>query len=165
MQHDTQFPTSYDLEPLRYIPLVQEVQATLHQQLSLDMLASANQYGRIAEQLKQRIFPETEHAIIQTTPSKYYRTELKSSEGRLVFKESFLLEIELSTENGLFFFQNTKLNILGSGFTKEEALKDFSEFFIHDYLSYKNTPLRDLTPDARQLLDEYESVIAKFESA
>ena len=165
MSRDTKFPTSYDRKPVDYTPFVQEVEATLGRQLSLDMLSSAGEYSRVAEQVKQQIFPETEPLSVKTTPSKYYRTELRSSEGRLVFREGLLLEIELSREDGLFFFENTRFNVFGSGSTKGDALQDFSEFFIHDYLSYKNTLPEDLTRDARELLCEYESVIGEFRSA
>lgn len=165
MSHDTKFLTSYDREPLQYISDLGQIQLILSRQLSLDLLSSASEYSRIAEDLKQRIFPETEPAITQAIPTKYFVNELRSSEGKVVFREGFLLDVELSKENGLFFFQNTRFNVFGSGFTKEEALKDFSEFFIHDFFSYKNTSPNDLTRDARQLLDEYESVISTFEPA
>ncbi len=155
MSHDTRFPTSYDREPLRYIPLLQEVQATHNRELSSDMLASANKYATA--------IAEAEVATPQTAPAKYYVSELRSTEGRATFGKDFL-DIELSKENGLFFFQNTRFNIFGSGYTKEDALKDFSEFFIHDYLSYKGTPPNDLTEDARRLLQKYEAIINEFHS-
>ncbi len=166
MSYDTRFPTSDDWEPLRYTPFLEEVQTILNRELSLDMLASASEYSTaIAEVLEERVFPETEAETIQAAPAKYFVNELRGSEGRVIFSEGFLLDIELSKENGLFFFQNSRFNIFGSGFTKEEALKDFSEFFIHDYLSYRNNPLHKLTRDARQLLQEYESVISELETA
>ena len=166
MSHETRFPTSYDWKPLRYTPLLEEVQNTLNRELSLDMLASASEYSTaIAEVLEERVFPETELITIQVAPAKYYVNELKSRSGRVIFSEGFLLDIELSRENGLFFFQNDKFNIFGSGSSKEEALEDFSEFFVHDYISYKETPTEDLTQDARQLLDEYKAIIATFEPA
>jgi hypothetical protein len=165
MSHDTRFPTSDDWEPLHYISFIEEVQTTLNRELSLDMLASASEYSTaIAEVLEERVFPETVPATTQVVPAKHYVDELRSNEGRVIFNEGFLLDIELSKENSLFFFQNIRFNIFGHGPTKEEALKDFSEFFVHDYLSYKNTPPNNLTRDACQLLKEYESVIAQFES-
>jgi hypothetical protein len=147
------------------VPLLQQTQAVLSQKLSSDMLGCASDYEKLIEDIKQPAFPETEPDSRGRTPSKYYLSELKSSEGKAIFKEDYLLELELSKEDGQFFFQNVRFNIFGSGFTKEDALKDFSEFFIHDYLSYKKTPPEDLTKDARQLLDEYESVISMFEPA
>jgi len=163
MSHDKEFPTSYDREPLRYTSLREEVEATLNRELSLDMLASASEYAAaIAEVPEEQVFQKAEPVSPQTAPAKYYVGELRSSEGRVAFRASFLLDIELSKENGLFFFQNTTFNIFGSGFTKEDALKDFSEFFIHDYLSYKRTPVDNLTEDAYRLLQKYESVISEF---
>lgn len=163
MSHETEFPTSYDREPLRYTSVQEEVQAILSRELSLDMLASAGEYAAaIAEVSRKQVFQEAEEVSRQGAPAKYYVSELRSTEGRLTFGEGFL-DIELSKENGLFFFQNTRFNIFGSGFTKEEALKDFSEFFIHDYLSYKDNLPEELTQDARQLLDDYKSIIATFE--
>lgn len=159
-----------EYEPLQYQPILKQIEAILNQQLSLDMLSSAEMlsstdaYTEFAEKFKKQAFPETERGTVDKTSSKYYLPELKSSEGKVTFKENCFLEVELSKEDGLFFFQNYKFNIFGHGLTKEEALKDFYEFFVHDYLSYKNTPPNNLTRDACQLLKEYESVIAQFES-
>jgi len=166
MSHDTKFPTSYDWEPLHYTTFLEEVRITLNRELSLDMLASASEYSTtIAEVLEERLFPETEPAAIRVAPAKYYVNEFRSNEGKVLLIEGFLLDIELSKENGLFFFRNDRFNIFGCGSTKEEALEDFSEFFIHDYLSYKKTSPKDLSQDAQQLLGDYESVISKFETA
>ncbi len=155
MSHDTRFPTStsYDREPLRYTPFLEEVKAAHNRKLSSDMLASAKKYAAAIAQ--------AEAAIPQTAPAKYYVSELRSSEGRVTFGGVFL-DIELTKDDGLFFFQNTRFNIFGSGFTKEDALKDFSEFFIHDYLSYKKTPKEKLTEDACRLLQKYEAIISEF---
>jgi hypothetical protein len=162
MLHDTRFPTSYDREPLRYTPFQEEIQTILNRELCLDMLASASEYSiALARALEEQVSQEAETAFQQTAPAKYYVSELRSSEGRVTFGENFL-DIELSRDDGLFFFQNTRFNIFGSGFTKEDALKDFSEFFIHDYLSYKRTPADDLTEDSRRLLRKYEAVISEF---
>ena len=165
MSIDTQFSTSYDRKPFRYVPLLQQIQAVLSQKLSLDMLGCASDYEKLVEDIRQQAFPETEPDSRGRTPSKYYLSELKSSEGRIIFRKDYLLEVELSKEDRLFFFQNSQFNIFGHGLTKEEALKDLSEFLIHDYLSYKNTPPENLTRDAYELLKQYESVINKFESA
>ena len=163
MSHDDEFPTSYDREPVCYTPFFQEVLNDTHRQLSRKMRASASEYiPATAEVLEKQIFQEAEALSAQKAPAKYYVAELRSSEGRVTFGDGFLLDIELSKENGLFLFQNTRFNIFGSGLTKEDALKDFSEFFIHDYLSYKGTPADDLTEDARRLLQKYESVISEF---
>lgn len=165
MSIDTQFFTSYDRKPSRYVPLLEQIQDILSQKLYLDMLGCASDYSKLAEDVKRQTFPETASDYRGRAPSKYYLSELKSSEGRIVFRRDYLLEVELSKENGLFFFQNERFNIFGSGSTKEETLIDFSEFFIHDYLSYKKTPPESLSQDARQLLEEYESVISTFEPA
>ncbi len=158
MSIDTQFSTP------QYVPILQQVQ-DIFKELSLGMLDSSSNYQKLADDFKKKAFPETEPDSKSKTPSKYYLPEIRGSNGRVVFKEDCFLQVELSKENGLFFFQNDKFNIFGSGFTKDEALKDFSEFFIHDYLSYKKTPIEKLTQDARQLLSEYESIIAHFESS
>lgn len=164
MSHDTRFPTSYDREPLGYTSRREEVEAELNRKLSLGMLTSASECAAAIAEMPQKLaFQETSVASPQVAPVKYYVSELRSAEGRVTFGEGFL-DIELSKENGLFFFQNTSFNIFGSGFTKENALKDFSEFFIHDYLSYKRTPADDLTEDARRLLRKYEAVISEFHS-
>jgi hypothetical protein len=129
------------------------------------MLGCTSDYEKLFEDIRQQAFPETEPDSRGRTPSKYYLSELKSYGGRIIFRQDYLLEVELSKEDGQFFFQNVKFNIFGSGFTKEDALKDFSEFFVHDYLSYKRTPPENLTQDALQLLKEYESVINIFDPA
>lgn len=162
MAQNVKCPSEY--EPLQYQPILKQVEAILNRQLSLEMLSSAGAYTEFAEKFKKQAFPETEPDKVHKTSSKYYLLGLKSSEGKVTFKENYSLEVELSKEDGLFFFQNYKFNIFGHGLTKEEALKDFSEFFVHDYLSYRNTPPNNLTRDACQLLKEYESVIAQFES-
>jgi hypothetical protein len=164
MSHDTRFPTSYDREPLHYVTLREEEEAN-YRKLSLDMLRSASEYAAAFEEMPQRqVFQEAKEIPAQASSAKYFVSELRSNEGRVTFGED-LLEIELSKENGLFFFRNSRFNIFGCGFTKEEAHRDFSEFFIHDYLSYKDSLPEELTQDARQLLDEYESLIATFDPA
>ncbi|MGB2769259.1 MAG: hypothetical protein WBC88_06005 [Candidatus Zixiibacteriota bacterium] len=168
MSRDTSFPTSYDRKPLGYTSVLEEVQTVLNSQLSSKMLASARDYedcSRAADEVAKQVFPGTVPALAQTIATKYYVTELRSSEGRVIFKEGFPLDIELSKDDDLFFFQNSRFNLFGSGGTKEDALKDFAEFFIHDYISYKNTPPDKLSRDARQLLQEYNSVIGKLEIA
>jgi hypothetical protein len=148
-----------------YVPILQQVLDIFNRKLSLDMLDNASDYLKFAEDFKKEAFPATKPEHEDKTLNKYYLSELRSWEGKIIFKVDYLLEAELSKENDLFFFCNDKFNFFGSGFTKEEALKDFSEFFIHDYLSYKKTSVKQLTQDAQHLLDEYESVISAFEPA
>lgn len=164
MSINTQVSTLYDRDPFSYVSALQQIEE-YSRWLSLDVLGSASDYQKLADDFKRGAFPETEPDSKSKAPSKYYLTEIRSSDGRVVFKEDCFLQVELSKENGLFFFQNDKFNIFGSGFTKEDALKDFSEFFVHDYLSYKRTPPENLTQDALQLLNEYESVINIFDPA
>jgi len=147
-----------------YVPILQHVLDIFNRKLSLDMLGNASDYLKFAEDFKKEAFPATEPDEDKTL-NKYYFSELRSGEGKIIFRADYLLEVELSKENDLFFFCNDKFNIFGSGSTKEEALKDFAEFFIHDYLSYKKTSVKQLTQDAQHLLDEYESIISAFEPA
>ena len=168
MLHETEPPTSYDRKPLGYTSVLEEDQTVLNSQLSSKMLASARDYedcSRAAEEVAKRVFPGTVPLLAQTIATRYYVTELRSSEGKIVFKQEFPLDVELSKDDNLFFFQNSRFNLFGSGSTKEDALKDFAEFFIHDYISYKNTPPDKLSRDARRLLQEYNSVIGKLEIA
>jgi len=72
------------------------------------------------------------------------------------------LEITFEKGKELITVYNDTFNLSGIGSTREEALKDLIEFFIHDYLSYKNTPPEKLSREAKSLLQQYENVIETY---
>jgi hypothetical protein len=69
------------------------------------------------------------------------------------------LKITFEKGEELITAYNEAFNLSGVGTTREEALKDLIQFFIHDYLSYKNTPPQKLSKEAKSLLRQYEDII------
>lgn len=88
-------------------------------------------------------------------PEYYPIWSLESDKLRL--KDNIPLTVCVKKEGDLFFVFSEEFNISGTGMDKEEAVKDFIDFLIHDYFSYKNTPQGKLSPEARKLLEQYKN--------
>jgi len=107
----------------------------------------------------RNISPTREKLIINVAGRKHYILHLKNDSTQIELKRENPLEISFEKGEELVIAYNEKFNLSGIGSTREEALKDLIEFFIHDYLSYKNTPPEKLSPEAKLLLQQYEDVI------
>lgn len=109
--------------------------------------------------LTQIIFPTSEKQIGGVAGRKHYILHLSNDLAQIELKRKNPLEISFEKGEELITAYNEKFNLSGVGSTREEALKDLIEFFIHDYLSYKNTPPEKLSKDAKSLLQQYENII------
>lgn len=107
----------------------------------------------------RNIFPMSEKQINHVAGRKHYIWRLRNDLAQIKLKREKPLEITFEKGEELITAYNEKFNLSGVGTTREEALKDLSEFFIHDYLSYKNTPPEKLSKEAKSLLLQYEDVI------
>lgn len=90
-------------------------------------------------------------------PEYYLIWSLESDKLRL--KDNIPLTVCIKKESDLFLVFSEEFNISGTGIDKEEAAKDFIDFFIHDYFSYKNTPPEKLSPEAKKLLELYRNIV------
>lgn len=70
-------------------------------------------------------------------------------------KKPVKLVYERGYESGAYIIGNDELNKYGIGKTKEEALKDFEDNLVADYLELKECSTADLAGDAEQLLRIY----------
>ena len=107
----------------------------------------------------RNISPTHEKLISRVTGRKHYILHLKNDLAQIELKRENPLEISFEKGEELITAYNEKFNLSGVGATKEEALKDLIQFFIHDYLSYKNTPPEKLSKEAKSLLHQYEDII------
>ena len=107
----------------------------------------------------QNIFPPSEKQISDVAGRKHYILHVKNDFAQIKMDRKNPLEITFEKGEELITAYNDTFNLSGIGSTREEALKDLIEFFIHDYLSYKNTPPEKLSKEAKSLLQQYEDVI------
>ncbi len=114
---------------------------------------------RALEKFTQNIFPTSEKEISATLGRKHYRWLIGNDSAEIKLKKESPLEITFEKGEELITAYNDTFNLSGIGSTREEALKDLIEFFIHDYLSYRNTPHEKLSKEAKSLLQQYEDVI------
>ncbi len=71
--------------------------------------------------------------------------------------------VSIVEEKGFWVAYNNELNIGGTGESERQALYAFFDFFIRDYLIYKNTPVDKLSEGAKKLLKKYEEFIKETE--
>ena len=93
---------------------------------------------------------------------KYYLWCLDSNEGEITL--SIPLEVMIYHGVDNIIVMNEDFNITGVGDSREEALKDFEDFFIHDYIVYLETPDEQLDDNSKALLNKYRRMINNFES-
>lgn len=74
-------------------------------------------------------------------------------------KKPLPVTIERGIEPNVFLICNEELNKCGIGFSKEEALKEFEVFIITDYKTLKESSAEELSEDAKELLNLYDSYI------
>jgi len=142
-----------------YEALVEVVRRALDDAISVTELTSVT--GALAAFIRfnRNISPTSEKLISHVAGRKHYILHLWNDFAQIELKREKPLEIIFDKGEELITAYNEKFNLSGVGSTREEALKDLIEFFIHDYLSYKNTPPEKLSPEAKLLLEQYEDVI------
>jgi len=72
--------------------------------------------------------------------------------------------LKLTIEKGIemFTIYNDEFDLSGIGFSREEAFEDFSDFFVHDYFSFSNSPVEELSVESLQLLEQYKLIIEEI---
>lgn len=132
---------------------------------ALEHAISAAELDNVAKALEafrrfaQIIFTPSEKQISDVAGRKHYILRLKNDFAQIKLERKNPLEITFEKGEELITAYNEKFNLSGVGSTREEALKDLIDFFIHDYLSYKNAPPEKLSPEAKLLVERYEDVI------
>lgn len=69
----------------------------------------------------------------------------------------------LSREDSLFVVKDETLNILGYGFTREHAVRDFQRHFEFLWHEYAEADDQTLTSDAKKLKNALQAVVARSE--
>lgn len=123
------------------------------------MLDTIEDSQKTLEKLAEDIFPRREKDISIIVGRKHYKWLLKNDFAEIKLKREKPLEIMFEKGEELILAYNDTFNLSGVGATREEALKDLIDFFIHDYFSYKDTPPEKLSKEAKLLLQQYEDVI------
>jgi len=126
------------------------------------MLDTIEGSQKALEKLAKDSFPTSEKEIRGVVGRKYYIRLLKNDFARIELKREEPLEITFEKGEELILAHNDTFNLSGIGSTREEALQDLIDFFIHDYFSYKNTPSEKLSKEAELLLHQYEAVIETY---
>ena len=110
----------------------------------------------------RKIFPMSEKQINHVAGRKHYIWRLRNDLAQIKLKREKPLEITFEKGEELILAYNETFNVSGAGSTREEALKDLVDFFIHDYSSYKDTLPEKLSEEAKLLLREYEDMIQTY---
>lgn len=110
----------------------------------------------------QIIFPPSEKQISDVAGRKHYILHLKNDFAQIKLERKNPLEITFEKGEELITAYNETFNLSGVGSTREEALKDLVDFFIHDYSCYRDTPPEKLSEEAKLLLREYEDMIQTY---
>ena len=69
------------------------------------------------------------------------------------------LHAVLSYEDGLFFVEDERFNILGYGPTRREAVRAFQRCFEFLWHEYAEADDRELTSDAKRLKETLQSIV------
>lgn len=72
-------------------------------------------------------------------------------------KRPIRLCFERGVESGAFIVGNEEFNKYGIGRSKEEAIKDFEDNIVSDYLELCETPPDQMSDDAKELMRLYRS--------
>lgn len=67
------------------------------------------------------------------------------------------LPVVIEKADKFFSIYNDELNISDLGESKKEAVNNFIDFLVKDYLTYKNTPEEKLSEGAKKLLLTYRN--------
>lgn len=111
------------------------------------------------ERLAEECFARREKDIRIMVGRKHHIWLLRNDFAEIKLKREKPLEIMFEKGEELVLAYNDTFNLSGVGSTREEALKELIDFFIHDYFSYKDTPPEKLSKEAKLLLQQYEAVI------
>lgn len=142
-----------------YHPDVEAAREAFSDALAVAMLDTIEDPQKTLEKLAEDIFPRREKDISIIVGRKHYKWLLKNDFAEIKLKREKPLEIMFEKGEELILAYNDTFNLSGVGATREEALKDLIDFFIHDYFSYKDTPPEKLSKEAKLLLQQYEDVI------
>jgi hypothetical protein len=65
------------------------------------------------------------------------------------------IPVTIRLENGYFFVSNTELEITEGGSSLEQALGEFTDFFLDDYLNWRNIKDSEITAKAARIKQAY----------
>ncbi|MBI5244246.1 MAG: hypothetical protein HY922_11315 [Elusimicrobia bacterium] len=92
-------------------------------------------------------------------PNSYFLWDIYSGGRQYPLRRP--LEISLTHLEKGFLFTSEEFNVSGYGENTEEALADFSDFFIEDYTNLRDTPENELSQGARRLLGDYVGILGR----
>jgi len=70
-----------------------------------------------------------------------------------------LLPITIRHEGGYYFINNTELDITEGGPSLEQAMREFADFFLEDYLNWRKAKDSELTGKAAAIRRKYLDLV------
>jgi hypothetical protein len=70
-----------------------------------------------------------------------------------------LLPITIRHEGGYYFINNTELDITEGGSSLEQALSEFADFFLEDYMNWQKAKDSELTAKAAAIRHKYLDLV------
>lgn len=134
----------------------QDLDAALFQAIDqlIEIRGTAQRDGRGQLQSINRVY---DVKIIDLDPLSF--DQILGKDRVFILKEH--LHAVLSYEDGLFFIENERFNILGYGPTREQAVQDFQRYFEFLWHEYAEADDQELTPDAKKLKDALRSLVTR----
>lgn len=77
--------------------------------------------------------------------------EISSGDRKVVFDRGLRLAVTIEWDGDLCLASDERFGLYGSGHSQEEAISDYSEFFVEFYSDIVNTPNRELPPSTQSL--------------
>jgi len=90
------------------------------------------------------------HPAVDTIHVPVYLDELIYNNKVLKFDKGLELKVDTTFQNGLYSIYDRKFGIYGSGKTRDDALRDYSGFFIELYEDIMSTPEEELPQSTRK---------------
>lgn len=98
--------------------------------------------------------PWTLHAIVGSAECSYpeinYLRRVESGERCVVFDKGLALELHVVNDCGTVIVSDERFGFYGSGYTYQEALADYGDFFVDFFEDIVSTPNADLPPSTRE---------------
>ena len=81
----------------------------------------------------------------------HYLSDVESGQRRVRFDRGLHLAVTVVLDSELYVASDEKFGIYGSGRTVDEAIADYSDFFVEFFSEIVNTPNAELPPSAQSL--------------
>ena len=120
-----------------------------------DLQEKQDFFSKIAEIRESLQIPQVVFVSSPVSSVMIY-TSFLANYSDVKLKKPIKLVYERGSESGAYIVGNDVFNKYGIGDTKEEALKDFEDNLVVDYLELRESSSGRLTEDAKELLEIYQ---------